>query len=272
LLQTILKLEQISMQRQMKWENWPVLALGIGLVVLLVFIAHLFKADKVFSNYFADLAGAISAVIISIATYDEWERRQERKRYYPPEKMGVKRLKDEVFQLMYQYAFVLNLRWNAQSQAMKKIKATVAGSEFTKTKTDVQAKAAKHISQEDEKLKSNLFKLSKEVLKKPQINKQAYEDIYQLILQTERSIGQIDLALSTYGYSFTPEVHKWALDVREALSQTITGEIPILSIRLAATSKKSGNKLSHSDIIGVKEMLDKLVEVGKLAEKMKSLE
>jgi hypothetical protein len=114
-----------------------------------------------------------------------------------------------------------------------------------------------------------LFDNSREALNKPALNKLSYGEANELIVQTERTIQQLDTAISTYGYSMTPEVHKWALDVREKLSQAITGKETILSIRLGAASKQPGSKLSKDDQRGLEKILDELVKVGFEAKNVK---
>jgi hypothetical protein len=257
------------MQRQMTWKNWPFLLAGILIVAGLLVLSSVFKNSHVISNYLADLGGAISAIILSIATYDEYERRRQRKRYLPPERMGARRIRDEVYQLMFQYAFVVNLRYNPKSPSRQAVDKTAAGKRFTKPGTELHAKAAKHISLEDPKVKSNLFDNSREALNKPALKKLSYGEANELIVQTERTIQQLDTAISAYGYSMTPEVHKWALDVREKLSQAITGKETILSIRLGAASKRPGSKLSKDDQRGLEKILDELVKVGFEAKNVK---
>jgi hypothetical protein len=78
-------------------------------------------------------------------------------------------------------------------------------------------------------------------------------------LQTERTIDQLDLAIETYGYSFTPEVHKGTLDVREMVSQAITGKIQVLTIRLAAVSNLSGKTLNDETANGLNKVIDELI-------------
>jgi hypothetical protein len=258
------------MQRQHKWSNWPVLLMGIFLVTGLICLADfVLSSHKAVQTYILDLAGAISAVIISIATYDEWERRRERERYLPPEKMGVARIQEEIYQLLYQYAFVLNLRFNPSSKAMRTVQRVAHQKEFDKPEAELKAKAAKHISQADKSVSNNLFQLSAQALRKPSLAEQTFADANQLLLQTERALQQLDLAISTYGYSFTPEVHKWALDVREMTSQAITGKIPVLSIRLAASSKIAGNKLDKLASSGLQEIVDELIKAGRKAKRVK---
>jgi hypothetical protein len=253
------------MQREMKWKNWPVLCIGAGLVVTLLLLAHRFEDIHVLTYYLEDVAGGITTVILSVATYDEWERRRERRRYKKPENMGVRRIREEVNQLLYQYAFVLNLRENPNSKEMQIVEEVIGDGEFAASHTELHAKAAKHFSQEDPALKNKLFETASEALKSPELRKQSYRDINDLILQTERSVEQIDRAIAVYGYSFTPEVHQWALRLREQLSQTITGQIPILSIRLMAASNKGEGTLGKTEIEGVKKMLSKLLLVGEKA-------
>jgi hypothetical protein len=256
------------MQREKKWDNWPILVTALALVVLALFVARIFQRShsEIISFYLEDLAGAITAVVLSIATYDEWERRRERKRYYPPEKMGVTRIKQEVLQLLYQYAFVLSLRWEPESHAMKVIKRSAGDKKgFSKPEVELHAKAAKYIFQEDTEVKSDVLKNVRTALEKPKFSKQKYSDINELILQTERAIGQIDMAIAIYGYSFTPEVHKWALQVREKLSQSLTNKIFILTMRLAASSKQADGKLKRSDSKGLEALTSDLLKVEKLA-------
>jgi hypothetical protein len=69
------------MQHKGKWNNWPILLIGLGLISILIFLSYKLEEHRILSTYTVDLASALSAIIISIATYDEWERRQERKRY-----------------------------------------------------------------------------------------------------------------------------------------------------------------------------------------------
>jgi len=252
----------------MKWKNWPVLLAGILLVLGIYTLASKLSENHSLNTYLLDVCGAMTTVILSIATYDEWERRKQRQRYLPPERMGARRVQEEVYQLIYQYAFVLTLRFDKNSAAMRTIqKATISKAEFSKPEIELKAKSAKHISQQDKSIKRDLLNLSTQALKKPQIKKQTYNDANQLILQTERCIRQVDLAIATYGYSFTPEVHKWALDVREGLSQAITGSIPVLSIRLAAASSEANKKLKPSLEDGVKGIVDELIAVGRKTKK-----
>jgi hypothetical protein len=251
------------MQHNSAWKNGPILFIGLVFAIVLLGAAHLLKAHHILTNYIEDIAGGTTTIVLSIATYDEWERRRERRRYEPPEAMGVKRIKEEVMQLLYQYAFVLTLRWDHQSEALKIVRRTTADKEFTQPETELHAKAAKHIFQEDSSSKNNLFGVSKKALAAPRLNKQTYRDVNELVIQTERAIGQVDMAIATYGYSFTPETHTWALAVRESLSQTITGQIPILSIRLAAVSKSADDKLRRSDKEGLEALIKRLLRVGK---------
>jgi len=259
-----------AMQRKQKWENWPVLASGVLLVAGLFIVADtILDKHRTPHDFVVHLAGALAAIIISIATYDEWERRHERKRYLPPEKMGVRRVQEELFQLLYQYAFVLNLRFNPQSRALHTVDKATSSQRFTRSKDELKAKAAKHISQTDKQLKGDLFNVSKEALRKPKLDKQSYNDVSQLLIQTEHAIRQIDLAIATYGYSFTPEIHKWALDVREGVSQAITGKLSILSIRLAAISKNSDKLLDESTSSGFKDTVNELIAAGQKAKNVK---
>jgi hypothetical protein len=251
------------MQHTNPWRNGPILLIGLFLSVVLLWSAHMLHAHHVLTSYLVDVAGGMTTIVLSIATYDEWERRRERRRYVPPERMGIKRIKEEILQLLYQYAFVLNLRWDHQSEALQIVQRTTADKEFSQPETELHARAAKHIFQEDPKNKAKLFRVSREALKTPELAKQSYRDINELILQTERAIGQVDMAISTYGYSFTPETHTWALDIRERLSQAITGEIPILSIRLAAVSKNADDSLKKTDREGVESLISRLLAVAK---------
>jgi hypothetical protein len=100
------------------------------------------------------------------------------------------------------------------------------------------------------------------------VKKQTYGEVNQLIVQIERAIQQLDLSIETYGYSFTPEVHKWALDVREAISQAITGKAGVLNIRLAALAK-AGSRLDNQAIKGLEEIVDELLAAAKRARKVK---
>ncbi len=93
------------------------LLVGACLVVILLVVAEKSQNMYIFDNFIIDIAADISVIILSIATYDEWERRQERKRYKPPEGLGVDRIKNEIAQLLYQYAFMLNERFSSQSSA-----------------------------------------------------------------------------------------------------------------------------------------------------------
>jgi hypothetical protein len=258
------------MQRKEKWHNWPVLLMGLILVAAIVLAAtFLLSKYKAVQTYLLDLGGAITAVIISIATYDEWERRKERKRYLPPEKMGVARIQEEINQLLYQYAFVLNLRFDPSSRAMRTVSKVSHDQASTKPAAELRAKTAKHLSQTDKQIQSNLFNLSSEALKKINLPKQTNSDINQLITQTERAIRQIDLAIATYGYSFTPEIHKWALDVREAISRAVTGKLTILDIRLAAASKRGDKPLDKLARDGFSETVQELIEAGRKAKNVK---
>lgn len=252
------------MQREQKWKNWPVLLGGLILIVLVLLLSHKFQSNKIITNYLADIAGALTAVIISIATYDEWERRQQRQRYLPPEKMGVKRVQEEISQLLYQYAFVLSLRFDPNSKAMRTVRAATGVKKgHSKPPSELKAQAAKHISQSFSNGDNNLYSLSRQALAKPQFKKQTYGEINQLIVQTERAIQQLDLSIETYGYSFTPEVHKWALDLREAISQAITGKIAVLSIRLEAASKNAEHKIDSLAAEGLSEIVDQLIATAK---------
>jgi hypothetical protein len=89
------------MQSESKIANWPILLLGIILVATLLAGANIVVDNHVLSNYMEDIAGAITVIILSVMTYDEWERQRERGRYQPSEQMGVRRVKDEIFQLLY---------------------------------------------------------------------------------------------------------------------------------------------------------------------------
>jgi hypothetical protein len=158
------------MQREQKWKNWPVLVSGFILILLILWHAHKFESNKTIGNYLADISGALTAVIISIATYDEWERRQQRKRYLPPEKMGVERIQEEVSQLLYLYAFVLNLRYDSNSKATRTAKAaTSAKGQVKNTSPPLTTDTAKHISQSFPNGNNSLFSISCQALAKPQL-------------------------------------------------------------------------------------------------------
>jgi hypothetical protein len=202
------------MQHEEKWKNWPVLLLGVVVVVAALVSAYLFRKHTVLSNYLADLGGAISAIIISIATYDEWERRQERKRYVPPEKQGLNRIKAEIGILLYQYAFILGPRLSNRLSAMENLKK---GSIRT---TDDKLKMAKQSAKSEINDSKNIFKISREALKDPQLNKLGQKDAAQLLRQIEKTVRQIDLSVATYGYSFTPEIHQKVLKLRENLDMS----------------------------------------------------
>jgi hypothetical protein len=260
------------MQRENKWQNWPVLLGGVVLVVLILILAQMIKSHQTISNYLADVAGALTVVVISIATYDEWERRRERERYREPEQMGVRRIQDEVFQLLYQFAFFLNLRFNPSSYAMETVKKSShrrdESKELLESDPQLKAKAAKQIAVSEEKINKNLQKLALQALKKPEYKEQTYSEASELISQIQGSISQIDIAIATYGYSFTPEVHKWALEIRESLSQTITNESPIISIRLASRSKHSQDKLDDREVMSLTHIVEELINCGQLTEKV----
>jgi hypothetical protein len=137
----------LLMQYHNAWKNTPILLIGLIFSAGLLVGAHLLRAHHIFTSYMEDVAGGTTTIVLSIATYDEWERRRERRRYEPPERMGIKRIKEEVMQL-YQYAFVLTLRWDRQSEALKIVRQTTADKEFSEPETTLHAKAAKHIFQE----------------------------------------------------------------------------------------------------------------------------
>jgi hypothetical protein len=157
---------------------------------------------------------------------------------------------------------VLTLRWDPNSEAMKTIEKATVDIEFSHAATEFHARTAKHISQENPKIKDNLLEISKQALAKPRLDKQTYSDVNQLLIQTEQAIAQVDMAIAIYGNSFTPETHKWALDVREALSQCITGRISILSIRLCAASKDTQEILRATDRVGIAKLTGDLIRVG----------
>jgi UDP-N-acetylglucosamine transferase subunit ALG13 len=258
------------MQREQKWHNWPILVLGLLIVAGLVCTADfVLSRHKAVQTYLLDMGGAITAIVLSIATYDEWERRKQRQRYLPPEKMGVARIQEEISQLLYQYAFVLSLRFDPASRAMRTVRKVSRRQQYIKPEAELRAKAAKHLSQSEKLIKSDLFNLAAEALKKIDLGKQTNSEVNQLILQTERSIRQIDLAISTYGYSFTPEIHKWALDVREAISHAITGKLAILDIRLAAASRRSDKPLDKLARDSFGETVEELIDAGRQAKNAK---
>jgi hypothetical protein len=250
----------------MKWKNWPILGIGAVLVACLLLLAHRFEHIPVLTYYLEDVAGGITVVVLSVATYDEWERRRERKRYAKPESMGVKRIQQEVFQLLYQYAFVLSMRWDPDSKEMQIVEDAMGDGEFDKSHTELHAKAAKHISQETDTKSRDLFRIATSALEAPKLTKQSYADMNDLILQTERTIQQLDMAIATYGYSFTPETHQWGLKLREQLSQAITGKIPILGIRLKAASSHGDECIKQSDADGLTQLIPALLSVGKNAQ------
>jgi uncharacterized membrane protein YccC len=260
------------MQRENKWQNWPVLAGGIILIIICLLGAKVLEPGKILPTYLADVAGALTAVVISVGTYDEWERRRERERYKKPEEMGARRIQDEVFQLLYQFAFFLNLRFNPSSYAMETVEKSSRrqdeAKELLESDPQLKAKAAKQIAFSDEKINKNLQKLALQALKKPDYKKQTYAEANELINQIQNSIYQVDIAIATYGYSFTPEAHKWSLDVREGLSQSITNESPIISIRLAARSQHADDKLGNREIKSLSRVVDELINCGQLAEKV----
>jgi hypothetical protein len=88
--------------------------LAVGLLVTAQLLG-----GHVLSNYFVDIAAAVTVIILSVLTYEERERGLERGRYEPSEEVGIVRIKAEVSQLLYQYAFVLNLRGDSESEAMQ---------------------------------------------------------------------------------------------------------------------------------------------------------
>jgi frataxin-like iron-binding protein CyaY len=258
------------MQREHKLENWPVLLMAILLVIVIVSLADFaLSGHKPVQTYAMDVAGAITAVVISIVTYDEWERRRERRRYLPPEKMGVARIQEETNQLLYQYAFMLNLRFHPQSKALRSVNKAASQGHFEKPKSELRAKSAKYIAQSQKSINHNLLSLSRHALKKAEINKQTVSDANQLILQTERAIQQIDLAVATYGYSFTPEIHKWALEVRETISQALTDKIAVFNIRLAAITNNRDKPLDKQARAGFLEVVNELLAAGLKAKNIK---
>jgi hypothetical protein len=78
-------------------------------------------------------------------------------------------------------------------------------------------------------------------------------------------VGQIDMAIAVYGYSFTPETHRWTLEVREVLSQCVTGRITILYIHLSSISRAIDEKLRPADHEGISRLIKELIAVGKIA-------
>jgi hypothetical protein len=242
-------------------------AMVVFVVASLLFFARLHLHNHVLSNYLEDIAGAITVIVLSVATYEKWENRHELGRSRASQNMGIRRVKDEVFQLLYEYAFVLNLRWNPNSEAMRGIDSLVSGSEFSHAATELHAKTAKHISQKEVTIRSTLFATSRQALSDIQLSKQTYGEMDELITQAERSLDRIDMALAIYGYSFTPETHEWALSVRESLSRCIVGKLPILSIHLSSISGSVNSKLRSTDREGISEIVSELVEVGIRADK-----
>ncbi len=255
-------------------KRWS-LILGMAIIVavlvsILLYCAHLYVYNHVLSNYLEDIAGAITVIVLSVATYEEWERRDELARSKTARDMGVRRIKDEVFQLLYEYAFVLNVRLDPNSETMKIIDSLTSENGFSRATTELHAKTAKHISQEDVTISSKLFAITRQALSDIQLSEQTYGDMNELIGQAESALEKIDRALAIYGNSFTPEVHEWALDVRENLSRCIVGKLPLLSIHLSAISGSVSTKLRLADQKGISELVSELIEVGIKTDKIGS--
>jgi predicted unusual protein kinase regulating ubiquinone biosynthesis (AarF/ABC1/UbiB family) len=257
----------LSMHHEPKWKNWPVLLLGIILVILLLVLANILRRYRITSTYITDIAGAISAVVISIATYDEWERRQERKRYRPPEQQGLKRIKNEIAQLIFQYEFMLNGRFNTDERTME----LVDGAKNSAGRSNRQIKAAKQLAESKLETEDQPLSLSIELLKQPKIDKLSYLEAEQLLAQIEITVRRIDSSIATYGYSFTPEIHKASLALREKLEQTATGKRALLSIGLTAASSKASSKLSLAEQDSLLEITNELIRIAKQADKLQAI-
>jgi tellurite resistance protein len=254
------------MQKDVKWKKWPILLLGIVLIALLLFLAQLSENKHVLSIYLSDFAGAISAIIVSIVTYEEWERRQERRRYRPPEELGLNRIKSEVEQLIYLYAFMLSDSFKAKSKALRLADNTKS----TKGSAEKKLKIAKNVAESDIKSSPEFSKLLNESLKHPQLNNLTYKEAFKLIQQISETVRQIDVSVATYGYSFTPEVHKKVLQSRERLDNVTTSKLSVLDIRLNADSGKSGTKISKEDAFSIQEIIKELLAIGGQVEKIKA--
>lgn len=256
------------MQYEHKTKPWIVLTIGMAAVIALLIIARFMMGYDEVSNYLEDIAGAITVIVLSVVTYEEWEGHRERKRYKASELMGINRVKDEVFRLLYQYAFVLNFRWDTKSEAMRVIDKMTGSNKFSRVATELHTKTAKHIYQEDASIRSTLFYKAREALDNPSLSKQTYRDADELITQTEKAIEQIDLVIAIYAHALTPETHKWALGVREALSQSITGKLSLLSIRLGAASSNGNKSLRDHDRAGLAHLITELIDVGVSADQL----
>ncbi len=127
---------------------------------------------------------------------------------------------------------------------------------------------AKHSAKSDVHFSHNLFERSRQALERSQLNKLTHNEALQLLKQTEDTIWQLDISMATYGYSFTPEIHKQILELREELAGTITGKFDILNIRLAAITKLGNKKLSKPEISTMQAIIDELMAVSKQAEKI----
>jgi hypothetical protein len=250
------------MQRQAKWKHWPVLAAGVILIAALLFLSHKLQKSNVNYTYTADIGGALTAVMITIATYDEWERRQERKRYTPAEKMAVKRIQDEIYELLYDFAFFLNLRFQPRSRS------AVAAKKTRRAPDKLDARVAEQIAESEPAIRENLLATSSKALSSPSYDKQTSGEARQLIEQVEDTVEQIDLTISTYGYSFTPELHKWALDLREKLSQTVVGKPPVLDLRFTPGNKEA-KKLTKAESKALSEIVKEVLLCAKKAKNVK---
>jgi hypothetical protein len=253
------------MERESKWQNWPVLIIGVLAIGILLFISSKTHAHEAIHIYVTDFAAALTTVALSIGVYNEWERRQERKRYAHPQRMGIKRIQESVYDVLYQFAFMFSIRFDKNSLAGKDLKKTKSTSKHSDLK--VKTKVAAHLARSDPKIHENLFQISENALREPEISRQNYEESEELIKRVDESVKNIDIALATYGYSFTPEVHKWALNIRESLSQTLTGNLSILSIQLAASEKIKHNKISPEDAETLKQITDALLKIGESTKK-----
>jgi heme/copper-type cytochrome/quinol oxidase subunit 2 len=251
------------MQHQVKWKNWPVLLLGVVFVLVLIFLAH--KSEKHFTAtmYLTDVASAITAIIISIATYDEWERRQERKRYKPPENLGLKRVKNEVFQLLYIYAFIFDDGFRSMAQVTKIVKNSKVNPLHKKLQI------AKRLSESELTTSEARFKHSIKALKAVRLKSLVYKEAFEVVKQTEETVRRLDIIVATYGYSFMPEIHNQVLMLREKLNNALADNLHLIAIRFNASSPKAGTKLSKLEITTMQKLVDEIISIGELAHNLK---
>src|SRR5439155_15782499 len=106
--------------------------------------------------------------------------------------MGIKTIQESINDLLFQFAYMLNLRFDPKSRAVQEIAEALDDKHTDVLKnSEANARASKHIARSVPEINKKLLKLSVKALDNLKLDKQTYNDAHEMIIQTEKAIKDI---------------------------------------------------------------------------------